>query len=71
MLAEVAPPYQNQILARAYVFGDNRVVVGYHWPTDVDAGRILAASLIANLQTSAEFRNLIKQGQAEYKNQKK
>ena len=70
MLAEVAPAYQNQILARAYVFGDNRVIVGYHWPTDIDAGRLLASSLIANMHASEEFRNLIKQGQAEYKKQK-
>lgn len=67
MLAEVAPAYQNHILARAYVFGDNRVVVGYHWPTDVDAGRILGAAIIANLQSNVKFRNLIVQGQAEYK----
>lgn len=70
MLAEVAPAYQNQILARAYIFGDNRVVVGYHWPTDIDAGRILASSLIAYMHTSEVFRNLIAQGQAEYKNLK-
>lgn len=67
MFAEVAPAYQNQVLARAYVFGDNRVVVGYHWPTDVDAGRLLAASIISYLQSNTKYRTLIKQAQAEYK----
>ena len=67
MLAEVAPAYQNQILARAYVFGENRVVVGFHWPTDIDAGRLLAASIIANLQSNAQYRSLIIQARNEFK----
>lgn len=66
-LAEVAPARQNQILRRAYDFGFNRVIVGYHWPTDIDAGRVLAASLIAYLHSDEEFCYQIKQAQAEYK----
>ena len=66
-LAEVAPARQNQVLRRAYDFGFNRVIVGYHWPTDIDAGRVLAASLIANLHSDEEFCNQLKQAQAEYK----
>ena len=66
-LAEVAPDRQNKILHRAYDFGFNRVIVGYHWPTDIDAGRVLAASLIANLHNDDEFCHQIKQAQAEYK----
>lgn len=66
VLAEIAPARQNKILRRAYDFGYNRVIVGYHWSTDVDAGRILAASLIANLHSDESFRNQIKQAQAEY-----
>lgn len=65
-LAEVAPARQNQILNRAWHFGYNRVIVGYHWPTDVDAGRLIAASLIAHMHTDSEFANHIKQAQAEY-----
>lgn len=67
VLCEVAPAYQNQILARAYNFGYNRVIVGYHWPTDIDAGRLLACAVNAYLHANEDFRNLIKKAQAEYK----
>ena len=66
VLAEVAPARQNKILHRAYDFGFNRVIVGYHWPTDVDAGRVLAASLVAQLHSDEEFCNQLKQAKAEY-----
>jgi acid phosphatase (class A) len=67
VLAEVAPDRQNQLLARAYDFGYNRVIVGFHWPTDVDAGRLLASSLVAYMHTNDDTRRLIKEAQAEYK----
>lgn len=66
MFTEVAPAYQNKILARAYSFGYSRVIVGFNWPTDVEAGRLLAATIISHLQINSEYRTLIKQAQAEY-----
>lgn len=70
-LAEVAPDCQNEILRRGYEYGYNRLIVGYHWFTDIEATRILSSGLVARLHADASFRQLIKKAQAEYKKQSK
>ena len=66
-LTEVAPEYQNKILKRAYDYGYNRVIVGYHWNTDVDAGRLVGCTVIARMHIDDDFCNQILQARAEYK----
>ena len=66
-LAEVAPSQQNQLLRRAYDFGYNRQIIGYHWATDIDAGRLLGCALIAYLHTKADYCNQIKLAHREYR----
>lgn len=48
-LAEVMPDRQNEILKRGYDFGWSRVITGFHYPADVQAGRIMAACVLANM----------------------
>lgn len=55
VLSEIAPDAQEEILARAYQYGQGRVITGYHWQTDVDDGRVLATGVYACLHTSSEF----------------
>lgn len=66
VLAEVAPENQDEVLRIGFNYGYDRVIVGYHWPSDVEAGRLLGAALVARLHADADFKQLIKQAREEY-----
>lgn len=55
VLAELGPDRASPILARGRAFGESRVVCGYHYPSDIEAGRIAGAALIARLHAQAEL----------------
>ena len=40
LLIDINPAATDGIMARAYEHGQSRVIVGYHWQTDVDAARL-------------------------------
>lgn len=66
LLSEIAPSRADTILARGFMYGESRVIVGAHWQTDVDASRFGASIGYMRLQTSAQFREQMKKAQAEY-----
>ena len=55
ILAEIAPERSNAILSRGLAFGESRVVCNVHWESDVAAGRILGAGLVARLHADPAF----------------
>jgi len=55
VLTEVAPDKANALIKRAYEFGQSRVVCGVHWQSDVDAGRLVASGVVAQLHSNADF----------------
>ena len=55
VLSEINPKRQNEILQRGLEIGQGRVICGYHWQSDVQAGRILAAAVVARLHTIDRF----------------
>jgi len=55
ILAEIAPDRANAILPRGLAFGESRVVCNVHWESDVAAGRILGAGLVARLHADPAF----------------
>ena len=55
LLAEVNPAAADYIYARAWEYGNSRVIAGAHWQSDVDASRVAASIGFASLQTSEEF----------------
>ena len=67
VMAEVVPECQNEILRRGYEYGYNRLIVGYHWFTDIEATRLLSSALVARLHADPEFRKLVEQAKTEYK----
>jgi acid phosphatase (class A) len=56
LLAELAPSRSTEILARARGYAESRVVCGAHNQSAIDAGLANAASLVAALHGSPEFR---------------
>ena len=59
ILANMVPEKRAQLFARADEYGANRVVLGVHYPTDVEASRIagtvIAAALMQDPAFTAEF----------------
>lgn len=68
VMAEVAPEHQDEILRRGYEYGHNRLIVGYHWYTDIEATRQLSSALVARLHADAAFREMVAAARAEYVN---
>jgi acid phosphatase (class A) len=66
IVAELNPGRADAILARGHEFGDSRVVCGLHYPSDVEAGRIIAAGALARLHAEPAFRAAIDAARAEY-----
>ena len=57
VLAELVPAQSTEILIRARVFGESRVICGVHNASAIEAGRMVAASTIAALHGNAAFRS--------------
>jgi acid phosphatase (class A) len=55
VLAEIAPDRADAVLARGLAFGQSRVVCGVHWQSDVEAGRVIGASVVSRLHADPVF----------------
>lgn len=66
VLAEINPAAQDALYARAYQFGQGRVITGYHWQSDVDDGRLVASAVFARLHLSSEFLTQMDRAKAEF-----
>lgn len=56
VLTEVVPSKANELLRRGLEIGGGRVACLAHWQSDVDAGRLVAAGVVAALHTDPVFR---------------
>jgi acid phosphatase (class A) len=65
ILAEMVPDKANAIIQRGFDFGQSRVVCGAHWQSDVSAGRVVAAAVVAQLHANDDFRAQFKEAQKE------
>lgn len=57
LLAELAPDRASEVLVRARVYGESRVVCGAHNLSAVEAGQTTAAALVSTLHGSSAFRD--------------
>jgi acid phosphatase (class A) len=55
LLAELLPERAEAILRRGREYGESRIVCGVHYPSDVEAGRLLGAGLVARLHADPAF----------------
>jgi acid phosphatase (class A) len=65
ILAEIAPQFADALLARGVAFGDSRVVCGFHYPSDITAGRLAASALLARLHANPRFATDLAQARKE------
>jgi len=66
VLSEINPSAQEAVLARAYQYGQGRVITGFHWQSDVDAGRIVASAVYSHLHACGEFMEQMKLAKQEF-----
>lgn len=66
VLAEINPDRQTEILQRGLEFGESRVIVGAHFQSDVDAGRTVAAGLVARLHADDGFAKQMTKAKIEF-----
>ena len=59
VLVELVPNRSSELLARGVEFGESRVVCGFHYQSDVDAGRLAAAGLMARLRGEQTYRDAV------------
>ena len=67
LMMEINPDRANEIMARGYRYGENRLVVGAHWQSDTDAARLAASVAYAKLHTSERFLEQMKKAREEFK----
>ena len=61
----------EKLLARGYEFGQSRVIAGYHWQSDVDAGRMAGSVLYQLIRSHERFVEQLTKARAEFKEKTK
>ena len=56
VLARIIPEKAAELIARGQEYGDNRLLMGLHYPTDVEASRPIAAALATALFANPTFK---------------
>lgn len=70
VLAEINPDNQDAILKRGFEYGESRVIVGFHFQSDVDAARIITSALIIRLHANDDFMEQLAKAKAEFATKK-
>ncbi|MFD7425639.1 phosphatase PAP2 family protein [Streptomyces sp. NPDC059818] len=65
VLATLLPELAPQILARASEYGNNRILLAFHYPTDIMGGRIVGEQTAQLRWSDPGFRGLLEQAKAE------
>jgi acid phosphatase (class A) len=65
LLIAIFPDKTEAVLARANQIGDDRVIAGVHFPSDVAAGKILGAEIARLLLTNDKFKEEFASAKAE------
>jgi acid phosphatase (class A) len=56
VLAELRPEHAAELISRGEEFGESRVICGFHWESDVVAGRLVALKIADALRANADFK---------------
>ena len=61
-----APTMSQYAAVDALQYGENRVIAGAHWQSDVDMTRLAAAIAYSRLQTIPTFRSQMERAKSEF-----
>jgi acid phosphatase (class A) len=59
ILARAEPAFAEKLLARGRDYGLSRVVCAVHYPTDIEAGRVVADAVLVRLDNDPEYQRLM------------
>jgi len=65
VMVELNPSRQDEILKAGYEYGESRVIVGYHYQSDVDAARTASSAAFARLHADEAFQKQMKKAKKE------
>jgi acid phosphatase (class A) len=65
ILARLAPDRAEALFARASEYAESRLVCGVHFPSDVTAGKLVAAAVVTSLDADPAFRSDLARARAE------
>ena len=65
VFTELCPDRQETLLNWGYQFGESRIIAGYHYRSDVDAGRLTASAIVARLHADSSFLEQLKKARRE------
>ncbi len=57
VLADMVPEKRRELFARAQDYGHSRLVVGAHFPSDIEAGRIVGTVAVALMKANVQFQH--------------
>jgi len=66
ILTAIDPANTEQIMKVAYELGQSRVIVGFHYQSDVDAGRVAGSITFARLCAMPEFIEMLQEAAEEF-----
>jgi len=66
VLAEINPLNQDAILKRGFEYGQSRVIVGFHYQSDVDDARLITSILLNRLHVNEEFMTQLQKAKDEF-----
>lgn len=67
ILMTIDPDHTEAIMKTAYELGQSRVIVGFHYQSDIEAGRVAGSITFARLCAEEEFQKLLKKAMKEFK----
>lgn len=56
VLTQMVPEQRTELFVRGRAYGESRVIVGAHYPTDVEAGRIVGTAAAAVMLENPQFK---------------
>lgn len=66
LLTEINPERADTLMSRGIMYGESRIIVGAHWQSDVEAGRLAASIAYAKLHTNRQFIKQMKKAKKEF-----
>lgn len=67
VLSEINPDRALQIMQRGFEIGESRVILGFHFDSDVQAGRTCAAIVVAQLHNNKDFLKDLQKAKNEFR----
>jgi acid phosphatase (class A) len=70
VLCNIAPEHSEALMKCAEQYATYRVIMGRHWKSDIDAGKILSITVFSKEVVTPEYQQQLLKAKAEYKGER-